>query len=35
MLTRGALDVVDGRGFDIGKAFGSLNITKVLILSRC
>jgi hypothetical protein len=31
MLTRGALDVVDGGTFNIGKAFGVLNISRVLI----
>ncbi len=31
MLTRGSLDVVDGGRFDIGKAFGALDIPKVLI----
>lgn len=31
MLTKGALDVVDGGRFDIGSAFGALNIPNVLI----
>ncbi|VXC00415.1 hypothetical protein [Aeromicrobium sp. 9AM] len=31
MLTRGSLDVVDGGRFDIGRAFGALDIPKVLI----
>jgi uncharacterized membrane protein len=31
MLTRGALDVVDGKTFDIGRAFGALNFGKVLL----
>jgi uncharacterized membrane protein len=31
MLTKGALDVVDGKKFDIGRAFGALNFGKVLL----
>ncbi|KAA1399699.1 hypothetical protein [Aeromicrobium ginsengisoli] len=31
MLTRGALDVVDGARFDIGRAFGALNVGSVLV----
>jgi uncharacterized membrane protein len=31
MLTKGAIDVVDGGTFDIGKAFGALNLVNVLI----
>lgn len=31
MMIKGALDVVDGGRFDIGRAFGALNIVKVLV----
>lgn len=31
MLIRGAIDVVDGGQFDIGRAFGALNIGNVLL----
>ncbi len=31
MLTRGSLDVVDGKKFDMGAAFAALNVGKVLL----
>ncbi len=31
MMVKGALNVTDGGTFDIGRAFGALNITKVLV----
>jgi len=32
MMAKGALDVVDGGSFDIGRAFGALDIPKVLLV---